>query len=144
MVIGYKTLDYIILKTDKNIKLVFNLDRSIVSLDEINISAERTRFEELIGYDESFWNVTPKIKLLLSDMDIDFINPVNKMKEYQKNSTDALYIGHTTPLGNKVMANVIFQYLINKTNSKSKIRFFNKILAFHFRTRFKRKRVVSG
>ena len=48
MVIGYKTLDHIILETYKNVKLNFNLEKSIVSLDEINISAERTRFEEKV------------------------------------------------------------------------------------------------
>lgn len=48
MVIGYKTLDMKILENDNNIKLQFNLEKSIISLDEINISAERTRFQEKV------------------------------------------------------------------------------------------------
>ena len=48
MVIGYKTLDSEILKSDQNIKLQFSLEKSIISLDEINISAERTRFQEKV------------------------------------------------------------------------------------------------
>ncbi len=48
MVIGYKTIDYIIKESVDNIKLNFDLEKSIVSLDEINVSAERTRFEEKV------------------------------------------------------------------------------------------------
>ena len=35
-------------RINQNIKLQFSLEKSIISLDEINISAERTRFQEKV------------------------------------------------------------------------------------------------
>jgi lysophospholipase L1-like esterase len=107
-------ISYAILKEIQKLSDENKFTFSVLYIPTAYAIEERSRFEKLIGYDESFWNVIPKIKLLLSDIDIDFIDPVDKMREYQKNTTDALYKGHTTPLGNKVMADVVSQYLKNK------------------------------
>jgi hypothetical protein len=104
--VSYAILNEIKALSDEN-KFTF----SVLHIPTAYAIEDRTWFEKLIGYDESFWGVVPKIKSLLGELNIDFIDPLSEMKKLVKSNDNPLYIGHTTPLGNAVIANKVLSYL---------------------------------
>ncbi len=91
-----------------------NIKFSVLYIPTSYSIEERSNFQKKIGYDASFWGVVPEIKDLLKTLHIDFLNPVEKMKEFKEKSGSRLYYGHTTRLGNEVLSNVVFDYVTRK------------------------------
>lgn len=108
---GDLKISYAILEEIKNLSSDNNFKFSVLYIPTAYSIEERSKFQKLIGYDETFWGTVPKIKLFLSGMKIDFIDPLPELKKYKLRNNVELYRGHTTPEGNQQIANEILSYL---------------------------------